>query len=285
MELFKNTNFDFLGKKWPFIIASLVLTVAGLASIAMHGGLKYGIDFKGGALMTVKFASEPPVEKIRSAMKGDVTVQNISGGGAVNQVEIGTELADENQLAKNRLDMENALMATFGQPNNGKLEFNNASSQAIANRLRDPLARAGVSMSDQQLLELGRNLQSYRDTQAAGLITDFNQLSSVPGMNAGIMNTLQQEAYLAPFHVIQVQMVGPKVGADLRNKAVLATLYALAGMLVYIAFRFEWIYGLGAVIAVLHDTIITIGLFFYLQGRDLDDGDRGALDPRRLFDE
>jgi preprotein translocase subunit SecF len=41
----------------------------------------------------------------------------------------------------------------------------------------------------------------------------------------------------------------------------LATLYALAGMLVYIAFRFEWIYGLGAVIACFHDTIITIGLF------------------------
>ena len=75
------------------------------------------------------------------------------------------------------------------------------------------------------------------------------------------MNTLQQECYLAPYHVVQVQMVGPKVGAELRNKAVLATLYALAGMLVYIAFRFEWIYGLGAVIACFHDTIITIGLF------------------------
>jgi preprotein translocase subunit SecF len=56
-------------------------------------------------------------------------------------------------------------------------------------------------------------------------------------------------------------MVGPKVGAELRKKAVLATLYALAGMLAYIAFRFEWIYGLGAVIACFHDTIITIGLF------------------------
>jgi len=261
MELFKNTNFDFLGKKWPFIIASLVLTVAGLVSIAMHGGLKYGIDFKGGALMTVKFASNPPVEKIRSAMKGDVSVQNISGGGAVNEVEIGTELADENQLAKNRQDMENALMTTFGQPNNGKLEFNNASQQAIANRLREPLARAGVSMSDPQLLDLAHNLVNYRDTQMSGLITDLSQLSSVPGMNTAIMNTLRQEVYLAPFHVIQVQMVGPKVGADLRNKAVLATLYALAGMLVYIAFRFEWIYGLGAVIAVFHDTIITLGLF------------------------
>jgi preprotein translocase subunit SecF len=56
-------------------------------------------------------------------------------------------------------------------------------------------------------------------------------------------------------------MVGPKVGGELRTKAVLATLYALGGMLVYIAFRFEWIYGVAAVVACFHDTIITIGLF------------------------
>jgi len=56
MQLFKNTDFDFLGKKWPFIIASLVLTVAGFGSIALKHGLKYGIDFKEGVLMTVKFA-------------------------------------------------------------------------------------------------------------------------------------------------------------------------------------------------------------------------------------
>ena len=49
-------------------------------------------------------------------------------------------------------------------------------------------------------------------------------------------------------------MVGPKIGAELRSQAVLATLYALAGMLVYIAFRFEWIYGVAAVVAVFHDT-------------------------------
>jgi len=267
MELFKNTNFDFLGKKWPFIIASLVLTAAGFISIAMQGGLKYGIDFKGGALMTVKFASEPPVEKIRSAMShssqihGDVSVQNITGGGATNEVEIGTELANETQLNVNRQAMQDVLTQAFAGNSGGKLDLNNAGGQALLERLRDPLARAGVAMNDQQLNDLVRNILAARDDKYSGLVTDFNQLSSVPGMNAAIMNTLQQECYLAPFHVLQVQMVGPKVGAELRNKAVLATLYALAGMLVYIAFRFEWIYGLGAVIACFHDTIITIGLF------------------------
>jgi preprotein translocase subunit SecF len=265
MELFKNTDYDFLGKKWPFIIASLVLTVAGLGSIFLWHGMNYGIDFKGGALMTVKFASQPDLQKIRSVMehavKGEVSVVNFSGGTAVNSVSIGTELQEERLLNQNRDTMQSVLANTFGQPNGGKLDFNNTSSQALAERLRDALARAAVPMTEQQLGKLADDLTSYRDKQYSGLITDFNQLSSAPGMNPGIMNTLKQECYLAPFHIGEVQMVGPKVGAELRTKAVLATLYALAGMLAYIAFRFEWIYGLGAVIACFHDTIITVGLF------------------------
>ena len=72
MELFKNTNFDFLGWKWPFIGASLVLSVAGLISLAVKGGPKYGIDFKGGALMHLRFNEEPPVQQIRNALSGKV---------------------------------------------------------------------------------------------------------------------------------------------------------------------------------------------------------------------
>ena len=268
MELFKNTNFDFLGKKWPFIIASLVLTVAGFASIVMQGGLKFGIDFKGGTLMTVKFAQQPPLEKIRTAfarsgrIKGEVTVQSFTDPQTQNEVEIGTELVDERQLAANRQAMEDVLAATFGQPGSGKLNFNSATRDTLSNRLRDALARNSVPTSEPQLQKLVSDILTFRDTPPrSGLISDYNQLSSVSGVNAGIINALQQETYLAPYAVKKTEMVGPKVGAELRNKAVLATLYALAGMLAYIAFRFEWIYGLAAVIAVFHDTLITIGLF------------------------
>ena len=268
MELFKNTNYDFLGKKWPFIIASLVLTVAGFASIAMQGGLRMGIDFKGGALMTVKFAYPPPLDKIRTAfknasqIKGDVSVQDFRDAQAKNEVEIGTELVEEKQLNINRQAMEQVLATTFGQPNNGKLDLNNTSEQGLISRLRDPLARNSVPLSEQQLKTVVDNVLSYRDTPPrSGVIGNLSELASVPCVNSGIMNTLQQECYLAPYHVMQTQMVGPKVGAELRNKAIYATLYALGGMLVYIAFRFEWIYGLGAVIACFHDTLITIGLF------------------------
>jgi preprotein translocase subunit SecF len=266
MELFKSTNYDFLGKKWPFIIASLILSTAGIGSIIMHGGLNYSIDFKGGAQVMVRFNSTPQLEKIRSAMQsspkihGGVSVQNFTGGVAPNTVLVETEIQEEKQLNINRQAMVEVLANTFGQPG-GKLDLNNATAETLSSRLRDPLAQAGVPMSEPQLQTLASGIVGVRDTQYSGLLTDFQQLSSVPGMNSGIMNALQQQTYIGSYHIGQVQMVGPKVGAELKNKAVLATLYALAGMLAYIAFRFEWIYGLGAVIACFHDTIITIGLF------------------------
>jgi preprotein translocase subunit SecF len=265
MELFKNTNFDFLGKKWPFIIASLVLTAAGLGSIAVKGGLKYGIDFRGGALMTVQFASTPHLDKIRSAMsskiRGEVSVQSFTGANALNQVEIGTEKVDEAEMNRNRATMEEVLRTSFGGSSDGKPDFNNMGKDALARALRDPLARASVPMSDQQLIELSAAIKNYANKSHSGLITDFNQLSGVPGATPGVINVMRQELSLAPYAIQSVETVGPKVGEELKRKAIMATLYALGGMLVYIAFRFEWIYGLGAVIAVFHDTIITIGLF------------------------
>jgi preprotein translocase subunit SecF len=217
--------------------------------------------------MTVKFAYEPPIDKIRTAMKnskqikGEVSVQTFTGATAQNEVEIGTELQDESQLNINRQAMEEVLATSFGQPGNNKLDFNNTSQQALKDRLREPLARADVAMSEPQLQTFVAGLLNFVNSRYSGLISDWNQIASAPGMNSGMMNALQQECYLSPYHVLKVETVGPKVGKELQRKAVLATLYALAGMLAYIAFRFEWIYGLGAVIACFHDTLITIGLF------------------------
>src|SRR5882724_8284991 len=163
MELFKNTNFDFLGKKWPFIGASLVLTVAGLVSLAMKGGPEYGIDFKGGALMYVRFNQEPPMDKIRTALNaklGEVSVQQITGRP---EVQVETKSTNEAELSSNRQLIEETLRAAFST-NVGKLDLNNASSAQLADRLRDPLLRASVPLSEQQLDEVVKAILAYRDS-------------------------------------------------------------------------------------------------------------------------
>jgi preprotein translocase subunit SecF len=263
MELFKQTNFDFLRWKWPFIGASLVLSVLGIGSLIVKGGPRYGIEFKGGMLMTVKFAQAPDLQRIRSvlskALPNPPSVETFENGS--NEVEIGTEGGDEATLAKNRDIVLATLAKTWGQPGNGKLDVNNAGASEIANRLRDPLQKAGAALSDPQVDQLGASIAAYRD-QHGGIIANVSDLRSVPGVTPAVMYVISQECYAAPYSASRnFESVGPKVGADLTHQAINATLLALAGMLVYIWFRFEWIYGVGAVVAVFHDTIITIGLF------------------------
>jgi len=67
--------------------------------------------------------------------------------------------------------------------------------------------------------------------------------------------------YSGDFHVRSVQVVGPTVGRQLERQAVLATVYSMLGMLVYLWFRFQLIYGVAAVVACVHDTVITLGAF------------------------
>jgi preprotein translocase subunit SecF len=260
MELFKNTNFDFLRWKWPFIGISLVLTAAGLISLWAKGGPKYGIDFKGGALMYLRFNQEPPVQKIRNVLsgkiRGEISVQQISGRP---EVLVGTEIADEKELNANRQIIEDTLRSTFS-PGEGKLDLNNSSSDQLAGVLREPLLTAGVAMSDQDLQDMVRAIETYRASKG-GLLNSIDELSSVKGVTPAVLQALKKECSLGPFTILSAEVVGPKVGAQLTRQAILATLYALGGMLVYIAFRFEWIYGVAAVLAVFHDTIITIGVF------------------------
>jgi len=260
MELFKNTNYDFLGKKWPFIIASLILTGAGLTSLAIHGGPTYGIDFKGGAEMRLKFNQQPPLEQIRTALgksiKGEITVQQIS---RTQEVLVQTEIQGETQLNQSRQQIEDTLRSMFADPG-GKLDVNNSSAAQLATRLRGPLLNAGVAMAEQELDDTVKAIEEYRASKG-GILNSFDELSSVKGVTPALISTLKQECNLGPFTILSAEMVGPKIGADLKAQGLRATLFALAGMLVYIAFRFEWIYGVAAVVAVFHDTIITIGLF------------------------
>ena len=169
MELFRNTNFDFLGKKWPFIIASLVLTVAGLISLAVKGGPRWGIDFQGGTLMTYKFAGPPPVSQIRSvldkALPSAPTVQDFIGGQ--NQVSIGTAGEDNAALTRNRQIVLDTLEKNFAHAKPGKVDFNNTTEQAVKDRLRDPLTKNGVMLSEPQLTQLVARYPDFLEDAAA----------------------------------------------------------------------------------------------------------------------
>ena len=103
---------------------------------------------------------------------------------------------------------------------------------------------------------------SYRNSPPrSGLIGDFQELRSVGGVTPAVLAALSKDFYLSSFAVRNTEIVGPKVGSDLRRQALYVTLAGLGAMLIYIWFRFELIYGVAAVIATFHDVIVTLGIF------------------------
>ena len=271
MEFFKNVNVDWMGKAKYFVALSAILLIAGWASILKNGGIKYGIDFRGGTLVYVRFAGPAPVDQIRKGLAAaglaDSSIQTISdtvlNAGAQNDVVIGLEQKGQGDesLDAGKQAILDALHKTFGTAADGKLDFNSVTKDSLAGYLtqKDPLL-LGSTAAD-RYNQLAQRLLTARDTEHSGILTNFNELNNVEGATPAVMSTLNSGFILGNFAIRNVEVVGPKVGAQLRRQAFFATLYALAGMLVYIAFRFEWVYGVAAVIAVFHDVLITLGFF------------------------
>jgi preprotein translocase subunit SecF len=267
LEFFHDVNIDFLGKKWYFLAFSLVFSVAGVCSMLFWHGIPWGLDFRGGTIVDVKF-SHPPNYGAISADMDRVGLHNkkIQRFGPVsnNEVLIDLDLRETSEAAldQGKTRIINALETNAQQ---GKQDLNNASVLTIKNYLidKDPL-RLGTD-ADQKYGTVAQQIVDYRDKTLGGVLSSVDQLDSA--VNPAVVASLKDEFFLSDFGVRNVSIVGPEVGKQLTHQAELATLYSLAGMLVYLGFRFEWIYGVAAVITVFHDTLITVGAFSLLAPR------------------
>jgi preprotein translocase subunit SecF len=271
IELFKQPNLDWMGKAKYFYALSGILLLAGWTSILFGSGIKYGIDFSGGTNVDVRFSQPPNLDKIRAGLTtqgiGNTEIQPIHDISSPNSNEVLIFVEGKGQeeevMDASKAKVLSALDATYGVASTGKPDFNSytttPSTLAKSFTDKDPLFLSVNAGNRYQ--QLAKQILDYRDSNANGILTNFDDLSKVQGVTPAVLNVIKSDYSLGPFAIRDIRIVGPKVGAELRKQAVLVTLYALGGMLVYIAFRFEWVYGAAAVLAVFHDVLITLGLF------------------------
>jgi preprotein translocase subunit SecF len=186
VELFRNANIDWLGRKWYFLSFSLIFSVAGVFSMLFWHGIPRGVDFKGGTEIQIQFSSAPNENQIRAAL----------------------------------------------------------SAAGVKDSIVYPISDAGGHSANMEVISL---------PEAADTAHDAGRAAVENALNAGYHDST--------FTIQKVDIVGPTAGTQLQHQAELATLYSLLGMLVYLWFRFELIYGVAAVVAVFHDTLITVGAF------------------------
>ncbi len=172
----------------------------------------------------------------------------------------------EAALDQGRVNIVNALTQHYsrngGAQNQNKLDLDNVSSSALASWLQQNDPEHLGNTADAQT-----RYQAQAERRAANTATTSTAASSAPSTSLrGVGRSrrphrVPAEAWLSGFSVRSVEIVGAQVGKVLQHQAELATLYSLGGMLVYLWFRFELIYGVAAVVACFHDTIITVGAF------------------------
>jgi len=164
IELFKQPNLDWMGKAKYFFALSGVLLLIGWSAIFLKGGIKYGIDFRGGTNVDVRFAQAPNVDQLRSGLQtqglGNSEIQSISdiANSNSNEVMIFVEQtgASDQALDEGKSKVLKALHATYGVSGAGKDDFNATTPSALANVLsaKDPLGLS-VGAGDFHELDLG----------------------------------------------------------------------------------------------------------------------------------
>ncbi|MDT8324203.1 MAG: protein translocase subunit SecF [Bacteroidota bacterium] len=177
MRIFKNLNFDFMGKRKAFYMVSAVILFAGILSLVFKG-VDFGLDFKGGTEVVVRFPRVVEINELRAWM--------------------------------NAADMGSIEIKSFG--------------------------------SD----------------------TDYIVRTDQKGMGTEISNRIK-EVLIEHFpqhgiEILQENIVEAKIGSEIRRDAVIAIFFALIGILIYIGFRFKFIFAIGAVVALFHDVLLTLGL-------------------------
>jgi len=118
-------------------------------------------------------------------------------------------------------------------------------------------------------MELGSLVvQSFGDDANEFLIRvqETGKGKELSGMISGSLNAVYGEGNV---DIRRVEMVGPQVGKDLRQKGILSLVYAMIGILIYISWRFELRFAIGAIVALMHDVLITLGAFS-ISGREID---------------
>ncbi|MFL6529915.1 MAG: protein translocase subunit SecD [Chthoniobacterales bacterium] len=191
LHLISSQHVNFLGKGPIAVACSVALIIAGATAFTLRGERNFGVDFKGGDLLTLSSAQPVSVHDVREAIK---TVQLPNG---------------------QNLNMEDA--------------------------------------SIQQSQQAGKNY-----------ITIRGPLNTSEAIEKDVMQKLPQ----AGFKVEQAERVGALVGGELAKSSLWALGIGILGILIYVTFRFELSFAIGAIVALLHDVIITVGMFALL-GREL----------------
>ena len=269
MRIIHETNIDFMGKRYLWLSISAVLIVLSFVALAQKG-IRKGVEFAGGAEVIVRYVQAPDLETVRKKLAdAGFTGIAVTTFGETEGKEISIRVALEKKGKEGKTapetgkDLAQRIVEALRPPEvaakvaGGMLDLNIADEVTIARRLQEEAGLDEVTAGD-----VAAAITGWRK-EHRGVFESMDQVWKVPGVTEEARAWLSEHAFLGPFALRGQEFIEASVSQEMRDKAYGAILGALGGMLIYIWIRFQFQYGLAAILALVHDTIITLGAFSF----------------------
>lgn len=261
MQIFVNTKYDFVRWRFHAVAFSVIFAIVGFALFAKNG-VNWGIDFAGGAHITLRFRDQVPMDRLRAELK-DASIQSYG------KPEDRAVLIRLPKL-KTETDYAGQVLAKLFKDLNpdaaGRLDLNFQGWQAINDLLKqtDPDNKGTQPAADTYYRAIAQNIISKRSE--LGIFTNMSQVTGAPGITTGIARVLNEKTFIGAFNLLGGETVGPQVGKELQQKAMWAIILSTFAMGAYLWVRFDLMFGVAAIVCIVHDVIVSLAFLAMING-------------------
>jgi preprotein translocase subunit SecF len=261
MQIFVNSKYDFV--KWRFyaVSFSLLFMLLGLAMFFKHK-VNWGIDFAGGATITLRFKDAVPMDRLRA----DLAVASIQQYGKAENNSVLIRLPELKKETDYAGQIVAKLNADLNPQTTTKLDLNYHGKDRLSELLfaADPDAKGTTAAARDYYRNIAQNIVTRRSE--LGVFTNMSQVTSAPGVTTRVAGFLNDKCFLGAFNLLNQETVGPQVGHDLQRKAILAVVLSTLAMGAYLWIRFDLMFGASAIVCIVHDVLMSLAFLMMING-------------------
>lgn len=261
MRIFDNPNFNFIKWRTHAVIISVIFIGIGVALFVTRG-INLGIDFAGGVNIILKFQNTVPLDQLRQHPQlGDASIQQY---GAADENAALIRLPQQKREGDFAGAVVTELHKTLNPQAGDKLDLNYRGRDQIASMLQqaDPDKRGTQPAALDHYAAIAKSIIDKRSE--LGIFTSMSQVTSVPGISSGVARVINEKTFLGTFNVLNQETVGPQVGKELQGKALWAIILSSLAMGAYIWLRFDFMFGVSAIVCILHDVAVAMAFLLMM---------------------